>query len=91
MSTTPPKTPSTNRLPPLRQAWMLVLAGYATVYCLPCLILLIVGLIARHRVTAPLQSIVTRFGTGTIRRSVPVAITLNVLGVAVASIPFWLL
>lgn len=70
---------------------LLVLGGYALIYCLPCLILLAVGMVARDRVRARLQSIITRFGTGTVSRSVAIAIILIVTGLAVASIPLWLL
>ena len=70
---------------------LLVLAGYAVVYCLPCLVLLIVGLVARDRVRVKLEAIVARFGTGTVRRSIPTAAVMILLGLAVASIPLWLL
>lgn len=70
---------------------LLILTGYAFIYCLPCLLLLAVGLTARDRVQARLQKIVTRFGTGTVQRSVPVATLLLALGLAVTAIPVWLL
>jgi hypothetical protein len=70
---------------------LLILAGYAVVYCLPCVVLLIVGLSARTAVRARLEALVARFGTGTVRRSVPTAGGLMLLGFAVGSIPFWLL
>lgn len=69
---------------------LLVIGGYTLVYCLPCLILLVVGLLARERTRAWLQRLVTRYGTGVIRRSVPVAILLLAAAVAVATVPFWL-
>lgn len=68
---------------------LLVLAGYTVVYCLPCLVLLAVGLLARERTRAWLERIVTRFGRGTIRRSVPVAVLLMACALAVGSVPFW--
>lgn len=68
-----------------------ILAGYTFVYCLPCLILLVVGLTSGGRVRERLQRLVDRFGTGTVKRSIPIGIALALLGVAVASIPFWLL
>lgn len=68
-----------------------ILAGYTFVYCLPCLILLVVGLTSGGRVRERLQRLVDRFSTGTVKRSIPIGIALALLGVAVASIPFWLL
>ncbi|NYF18050.1 hypothetical protein HDC37_002906 [Microbacterium sp. AK009] len=55
-----------------------VLAGYAVIYCLPCLIILAVGLIACDRVQ----------WHG--KRSIPVAVIWILLGAAVLSVPFWL-
>jgi cytochrome c biogenesis protein CcdA len=69
---------------------LLVLAGYTAVYCLPCLVLLVVGLLARERTRDRLQRLVTRFGSGTVRRSVPIAVLLLLAAVAVGSIPFLL-
>ena len=80
------------RSPPCRwevRPGLLVLAGYTVVYCLPCLVLLAVGLLARERTRAWLERIVTRFGRGTIRRSVPVAVLLMACALAVGSVPFW--
>ncbi|CAI9390101.1 GAP family protein [Microbacterium sp. T2.11-28] len=71
-------------------AGLAVIAGYTVVYCLPCLVLLTVGLIARRRVRERLESLVRRFGTGTVPRSVPIAIALMVSGAAVATVPFWI-
>lgn len=67
------------------------LAGYTVIYCLPCLILLVVGLTHGPQVRERLQRLVDRFGTGTTKRSIPTAIALTLLGLAVASAPFWLL
>ncbi|KZE93918.1 hypothetical protein AVP42_01538 [Agromyces sp. NDB4Y10] len=73
-------------------AWqgLLVLAGYTLVYCLPCLVLLVVGLLARERTRARLERIVARFGQGTVRRSVPLALLLFAAAAAVAAVPFLL-
>ena len=70
---------------------LLVILGYTLIYCLPCLVLLIVGTINRERTRTWLSRIVTRFGTGTIKRSVPISLLLIMTGIAVGSIPFWLL
>lgn len=70
---------------------VLVLVGYAVVYCLPCLVLLAVGVLARRRTHALLTRITTRFGTGDVRPSAPAAVALVVLGCVVASLPFWAL
>lgn len=67
------------------------LAGYTVIYCLSCLILLAVGLAHGPRVRERLQRLVDRLGTGTAKRSVPLAIMLTLIGAAVASVPFWLL
>lgn len=69
---------------------LLVLAGYTLVYCLPCLVLLVIGLASRERTRERLDRIVERLGTGTVRRSVPLAVTWFVAAGAVASVPFWL-
>lgn len=70
---------------------LLVLAGYAVIYCLPCLVLLVIGLLARRRTRAFLERITRRLGTGEIARSVPIAIALVLVGVGVGTLPFWLL
>ena len=44
-------------------AGVLVLAGYAVVYCLPCLVLLAMGLTHGERVRGRLRSLHDRFGT----------------------------
>lgn len=67
---------------------LLVLAGYSLVYCVPCLVLLAIGVVSRERTRARLEGITRRFTEGTVRRSVAVAVMLMVAGVAVASIPF---
>ncbi len=70
---------------------LLVLAGYAVIYCLPCVVLLVIGLLARRSTRAFLERITRRLGTGKIARSVPIAIALMLLGVGVGTLPFWLL
>jgi Sap, sulfolipid-1-addressing protein len=74
------------------QVWqgLLAIAGYTVIYCLPCLALLVVGLVARERTRGRLQQLVSRFSSGTVRRSVPVAILLLLAAIAVGSVPFWL-
>ena len=69
---------------------LLVLGGYALIYCLPCLILLLIGTINRERTRLWLDTIVTRFGSGTIARSIPIGLLTIASGLAVASIPFLL-
>lgn len=70
---------------------LLVLAGYAVVYCVPCLVLLLVGSLARRRTRALLMRVTARFGTGEVKASPFVAVVLILLGALVASLPFWLL
>lgn len=70
---------------------LLILAGYTVIYCLPCLILLVVGIISGKRVRERLQRLVDKLGTGTAKRSIPIAVVLCLLGLVVASLPFWLL
>ena len=69
-------------------AGLLIIVAYTLIYCLPCLILLLVGTANRERTRNWLERIVTKFGTGTMRRSIPLALTTIVAGIAVASIPF---
>ncbi|WP_432570264.1 GAP family protein [Kineococcus sp. SYSU DK005] len=62
-----------------------VLAGYAFVYCLPCLVLLVVGSAWRHRTASRLQRVHDRFGGERLQpRSVPTALGLLLLAAAVA-------
>jgi hypothetical protein len=51
---------------------------------------LVVGLLARERVRDWLRRLVARYSSGTIRRSLPIAILLMASAVIVATIPFWL-
>ncbi len=70
---------------------LLVIAVYAVIYCVPCLVLLGVGLVSRDRTRSWLQTVTRRFTEGVVRRSVLAAVLLMVTGVAVASIPFILM
>lgn len=67
-----------------------VIGLYTLIYCAPCVLLLVVGLVSRKRTRAFLERVQTRLGTGVVERSVPTALTLIGLGVAVASVPFWI-
>lgn len=67
-----------------------VIGLYAVIYCIPCLVLLVVGLLSRRRTRVFLDRVVTRLGTGSVKRFVPAAVTLIALGVAVVSVPFWI-
>ena len=68
---------------------LLVLGGYALVYCTPCLILLALGMAHGDRVKLRLRKILDRFSDGTIKRSVPIALALFVLAAAVLTIALW--
>lgn len=70
---------------------LLVLAGYAVIYCVPCLVLLVVGLVARRRTRALLDRLTTRLGTGELRASWPLGVALIALGLLVTSLPWWAL
>ena len=64
-----------------------VLAGYAVVYCLPCLLLLAVGTLHGERMRRRLQRVYDRIGQArTVPRSIPAALGLVLLGAAVAAI-----
>ena len=68
---------------------LLVLGSYALVYCTPCLILLALGMAHGDKVKLRLRKILDRFSTGTIKRSVPIALALFVLAAAVLTIALW--
>lgn len=70
-------------------AGLLALAGYALIYCIPCLVLLGLGIAHGDRVRLRLQKVYDRFATGTIKRSIPTALTLALLGLGVLTIAFW--
>jgi hypothetical protein len=68
-----------------------VLALYALVYCVPCLLLLVAGLLWRGRITAPLQRVYERLGAERVeQRSIPAAIGLLLLAAGVAVLAFTL-
>jgi hypothetical protein len=68
---------------------LLVLGSYGLVHCTPCLILLALGMAHGDRVNLRLRKILDRFSTGTIKRSLPIALALFVLAAAVLTIAFW--
>jgi len=70
---------------------LLILIGYAFIYCVPCLILLLVGTLFRDVTKKWLEKLVAKLGTGPIKRSIPMAVATIALGIAVGSIPFVLL
>ena len=70
---------------------LLVLAGYTVIYCLPCLVLLVIGLLSRQRTRALLARITNRLGTGDVPASHPAAIALMTLGLFVGTLPLWAL
>lgn len=66
-----------------------VLALYALVYCVPCLMLLIAGLLWRGRITAPLRRIYERLGAERVQhRSIPAATGLLLLAAIVVVLAF---
>jgi len=66
---------------------LLVLVAYAAVYCLPCLVLLALGLSHGERVTAVLRRLHDRFGTeAVIQASWKRAVVLFVASLALAAI-----
>lgn len=66
---------------------LLVLAAYAFVYCVPCLVLLMLGLNRGERVTAALRRLHTRFGTdAAVPASKGRAAAYFIAGVAVAAL-----
>jgi hypothetical protein len=64
-----------------------VLALYAVVYCLPCLVLLLLGMLHGETVRRRLARVYDRIGRErTVRRSLPVAAGLALLSVGAAAI-----
>lgn len=64
-----------------------VLALYALVYCLPCLLLLAAGVVWRERIATRLQRVYQRFGSGGPKpRSIPIAVSLWLLAAALAAV-----
>jgi len=68
---------------------LLVLAGYSFVYCIPCLVLLGLGMAHGAKVRLRLEKIYNRFSAGTIKRSVPAALALFLLAPAFLAIASW--
>lgn len=68
---------------------LLALAGYALIYCIPCLILLGLGVAHGDRVRLRLQKVYDRFATGTTKRSIPAALALTLLSAGVLTIAVW--
>jgi len=68
-------------------AGFVVLAGYALIYCVPCLLLLGAGVAWGERVRGRLKGLYDRFGSARdVPRSIPAALGLGVLAAAVAGI-----
>lgn len=66
---------------------LVVLASYAVIYCLPCLLLLAVGTFWGERVNRRLARLHDRFGRQRpVPRSVPVAICLAILAVGLGAV-----
>jgi cytochrome c biogenesis protein CcdA len=66
---------------------MVVLIGYAFIYCLPSILLLTAGTIWRERISARLSSLYERFGSAReMPSSLPAAAALTVLGLMLAGI-----
>lgn len=64
---------------------ILVLAGYAFMYCLPCLLLLAAGAAWGQRVRGRLDALYRRYGREkTVPRSIPAALGLAIVGVVLA-------
>lgn len=63
-----------------------ILASYAVVYCIPCLVLLILGVTLRDRVRPRLDGLQRRLSTGTARRSPGAAAALGLLAAGAVSI-----
>jgi cytochrome c biogenesis protein CcdA len=68
---------------------LLALVGYAVIYCIPCLILLALGVAHGDRVRLSLQKVYDRFATGTTKRSIPASAALTLLGLGVLTIAVW--
>ena len=64
-----------------------VLFGYGVVYCLPCLVLLLVAVARGDRVRHRLRDVYDRIGRArTVPRNVPVALLLSTVAVGVATV-----
>ncbi|MEU4835915.1 GAP family protein [Streptosporangium sp. NPDC023615] len=70
-------------------AGIVVLAFYALVYCLPCLLLLFAGLTWRAQITSRLRRVYEHLGAERVQpRSVPIALGLFLLAAAVTALAF---
>jgi hypothetical protein len=65
---------------------MAVLGGYAVIYCIPCLGLLVIGVTMHRRVQPRLDALQRRLGTGITPRKPWVAAALALLGVAALAV-----
>ncbi len=64
-----------------------VLVGYGVVYCLPCLVLLLVAVARGDRVRHRLRGVYDRIGRArTVRRSIPAALLLSATSLGVATV-----
>jgi len=70
-------------------AGLLIILGYTLIYCLPCLILLLIGTVSRDVTKSWLEKLVKKLGTGTVKRSILIALLTIAAGIAVISIPFF--
>lgn len=64
----------------------LILAAYAFIYCLPCMILLVAGMAFGRRVRTGLARIQSRLSTGTVKRSLPAAALLTLAAAGVGTL-----
>lgn len=67
-----------------------VILGYSLVYCIPCLVLLVLFKLNQSRVHQLVRVLHDRFGKGDRPRSVWLAVGLMLLGIAFAAAPFLL-
>lgn len=71
-----------------QSAGLLIILGYTLIYCLPCLILLLIGTLSRDMTKKWLERLVGKLGTGPIKKSILIGVITIALGIAVGSIPF---
>ncbi|MBA3529850.1 MAG: GAP family protein [Propionibacteriaceae bacterium] len=64
----------------------LILAAYAFIYCLPCMVLLVAGMAFGRRVRTGLARIQSRLSTGTVKRSLPAAALLTLAAAGVGTL-----
>lgn len=72
-------------------AGLLIILGYTLIYCLPCFILLLIGTVSKDVTKNWLERLVLKLGTGTVKRSIPIALITIAAGLGVASIPISLI